>query len=112
VITADQKFKKRQKPQNMVYSAEQEAIIKAIYVIKRNGERLVIITDSFSTLMAVEGNINSKNPKTQSLRKLLDKEIEKVTILWVPGHMGIPGYEIADEEAKTALKDDLLATEK
>jgi ribonuclease HI len=62
--------------------------------------------------MAVEGDINSKNPKTLSLRKLLDEEREKVTRLWVPGHIGIPGNEIADEVAKAALEDDLLATEK
>jgi hypothetical protein len=74
------------KPQNTVYSAEQEAIIKEIYVTKRKGERRVIITDSLSTLMAVEGDINSKNPKTLSLRKLLDEEREKFTLLWVPGH--------------------------
>jgi ribonuclease HI len=55
----------------------------------------MIITDSLSTL-------------TLSLRKLLDEEREKATLLWVPGHMGIPGTEIADEEAK----DDLLATAK
>jgi hypothetical protein len=45
--------------------------------------------DSFNTLMAVESDINSKYPKTVSLRKLLDKETEKVTFLWVPGHMGM-----------------------
>jgi hypothetical protein len=28
------------------------------------------------------------------------------------GHMGIPGNEIADKETKTALEDNLLATEK
>jgi hypothetical protein len=40
VITADQKCRHRLKPQNTVYSAEQEAIIKAIYVTKtkRTGE--------------------------------------------------------------------------
>jgi hypothetical protein len=32
VITSDQKFKKRPKPQNTVYSAEQQALIKANYV--------------------------------------------------------------------------------
>jgi hypothetical protein len=63
VITPDQKFRIRVKPQNMVYSAELKAIIKAIYVTQRTSERQVIITDSLSTLMAVEGDINSENPK-------------------------------------------------
>jgi ribonuclease HI len=61
--------------------------------------------------MAIEGDINSKNLKTLSLRKLLDEEIEKITLLWRPRHMGIRGNEIADEEAKAALEDDLLFTE-
>jgi hypothetical protein len=39
VITPDQKFRKRLKFQNMVYSAEQKAIIKAIYVTQRTGRR-------------------------------------------------------------------------
>jgi ribonuclease HI len=68
--------------------------------------------DSLGTLMAVKGDINSKNPKTLSLRRLLDEEREKVTLLWVPGHMGIPGNEIADEEAKAALQHDFLTTKK
>jgi ribonuclease HI len=109
VITPDQKFIKRLRPQNTEYYAEQEAIIKAICV---TGERRMIITDYFSTLMAVEGDINSKNPKALSLRKLLNEVREKVTLLWLPGHMGIPVNEIAEEEAKGALKDDLLSTEK
>jgi hypothetical protein len=52
VITSDQKFRKRLKPQNTIYSAEQEAIIKATYVTKRTGERrvIIIITDSLSTV--------------------------------------------------------------
>jgi ribonuclease HI len=41
--------------------------------------------------MAVEGDINSKNPKTLSFLKLLNEEREKVTFFWVQGHMGIPG---------------------
>jgi hypothetical protein len=39
VITPDQKIRKILKPRNTVYSAEQEAIIKAIYVTQRTGER-------------------------------------------------------------------------
>jgi hypothetical protein len=60
--------------------------------------------------MAVDGNINSKNPKTLSFRKLLNEEREKVTLLWVPGYMGIPGNGIAEEEAKSTLEDVLLLT--
>jgi hypothetical protein len=112
MITPNQKFKKRLKPQNTVYKAKQEAIIKEIYVTQRTGERRVIITNSFNTLMAVEGDINLKNPKTLSPRKILDEEREKVNLLWEPGHTGKPGNEIAGKEAKTALEDDLLSTEK
>jgi hypothetical protein len=72
MIAPTKSLEKKLNPQNTVYSAEQESIIKAFYVIQRTGERRVIITDSLSTLMAVEGDINSKNPKTLSLRKLLD----------------------------------------
>jgi hypothetical protein len=42
---------------------------------------------SLSTLMTVEGDINSKNPKKLSFRKLLDEEREKFNFLWVPDHM-------------------------
>jgi ribonuclease HI len=112
VIKPDQKFRKRLNPQNTVYSAEQEANIKAIYVTQRTDERRVIITASLSTFMVVEGDINLKSPKTQSFIRLLSKERDKVTLLSVPGHMRLPVNEIADEQAKTALKYDLLATEK
>jgi hypothetical protein len=67
---------------------------------------------SQQTPLAHSWQWNSKNPKTLSLKKQLDEEREKVILLWVPGHMAIPRNEIADEEAKTALEDDLLATEK
>jgi hypothetical protein len=60
------------------------------------------------SLMSVKGDINSKNSKTLSL---LDEEREKGTLLWVPDQMGIPGREIADEEAKYTLEDDLLSIE-
>jgi ribonuclease HI len=60
--------------------------------------------------MEVAGDINSKNPKTLSLLKLLNEERE--TLFWVQGQMGIQRNRIADEEAKAALEDDFLTTEK
>jgi hypothetical protein len=58
--------------------------------------------------MAVEGNLNSQNPKTRTLRKLLDDEGENITLLWVPAHIERPGNETVVEETKTALKDNRL----
>jgi ribonuclease HI len=57
--------------------------------------------------MALEGDVNLKNAK-----KLLDEKGEKITLLWVPGNMGIPENEAANKEAKTALENILLPTEK
>jgi hypothetical protein len=45
----------------------------------------VIITDSLSTMMAVSDRKRTKNPKTQTIRKLMDQQREKITLLWVPG---------------------------
>jgi ribonuclease HI len=34
---------------------------------------------------------------------MMDRLTKQITILWVPGNMGIPRNEQADEEAKTTL---------
>jgi hypothetical protein len=44
--------------------------------------------DSLSTMMSV-------SPKTQTIRKLMDLQVGKITLLWVPGHVGITGNENA-----------------
>jgi hypothetical protein len=72
---------------------------------------MVILTDSVSTLMAIERNGNTKNPKTRILRKMrekmLDEEREKVSFVWAL----ITGNEIANIEAKTSLDDVIHPTE-
>jgi hypothetical protein len=42
---------------------------------------------------------------------MMDRLKKQITLLRVPGHMGIPGNEQADEEAKAALDDDLQQNE-
>jgi ribonuclease HI len=97
--------------QNTIYSAEQEAIIKAIGTTRKSNKKRVILTDSLSTMMATERNGDTKNPKTRILRKMIDEEGAKVSLVWVPGHKGITGNEMADIEAKTALDDVIYPTE-
>jgi ribonuclease HI len=58
-------------------------------------------------MTAINGNNHTKNPKTITLREMMDRHRKQITLLWVPGHMGIPGNEQADEEAKAALDDDI-----
>jgi ribonuclease HI len=111
VITQNLTYRRRVHEQNTVNSTEQEAIIKAISMTEGTQHDKVIITDSMSTLTAIQGNNHTRNPKTKKLREMIDRLKKRITLLWVPGHMSIPGNEKADEEAKAALEDDLNQNE-
>jgi archaellum biogenesis ATPase FlaH len=63
-----------------MYSAEQSAIINAIYSTKKIEGPKVMITDSLSTMMVVSDRKRRKNPKTQTNRKLMDQQEGK---MWV-----------------------------
>jgi hypothetical protein len=73
VVLSENTIKRRQFPQNSIYSAEQSAIINAIYSTASYNRKRVIITDSLSTIIAVSDRKRSKNPKTQLIRKLIDQ---------------------------------------
>jgi hypothetical protein len=62
--------------------------------------------------MATESRTPTKNPKTQTMRKMLDQEGPKITLLWAHSHKGIPGKEKADQAAKEALDKDIPATKR
>jgi hypothetical protein len=74
IVKEEHTIKKRIIPQNTVFSAEQSAIIGAIQSEKNSRLKIVIITDSLSTIMAVESRTPTKNSKTQTIRKMLDQE--------------------------------------
>jgi hypothetical protein len=57
-----------------VFIVEQSAIIGAIQSKKNSRQKIVIITDSLSTIMAAESRTPTKNPKKQTIRKLLDQK--------------------------------------
>jgi ribonuclease HI len=87
-----------------VFSAKQSAIIEAIQSEKNYRHEIV------STIMAAENRIATKNPKTQTIRKMLDHEGPRITLLWVPSHVGIQGNEEAAQAAKQALDEDISTT--
>jgi hypothetical protein len=76
-------IKKRILPQNTVLSAEQSAIIGAIQSEKNSSHEIVITTDSLSTIMAAGRRPSTKNPKTETIRKMLDQKRPRITLLWV-----------------------------
>jgi ribonuclease HI len=112
IVEEEHKIKKKILPQNTVFSAEQSAIIGAIQSEKNSRHKIVIITDSLSTKMAAESRTPTKNPKTQTIRKMLDLEGPIITHLWCPSHKGIPGKQKANQAAKEALDEDIPTTER
>jgi hypothetical protein len=63
-VLSESTIKRRQFPQNSIYSAEQSAIIYAIYSTASYNQKRVIVTDSLSTIIAVSDRKRSKNPIT------------------------------------------------
>jgi hypothetical protein len=70
---------KKMRLQNTINITEQEVIINAKQSIKKSLKKTAIITDSLNSLMAIEGNDDTNNPKTKTLRKQLDKEGENAS---------------------------------
>jgi hypothetical protein len=76
IVKEEHMIKRRILPQNTVFSVEQSAIIGAIQSKKNSRHKMVIITDSLSTIMAAESRTPTKNPKTQTIRKIRkDREL-------------------------------------
>jgi ribonuclease HI len=77
----------------------------------KDPRKKVIATYSLSTLMAASDKKETKNPETQTIRKLLEHEGAKITQLWVPSHVQIPGNKEADNATKESFGDKVEKTE-
>jgi hypothetical protein len=107
IVKEGHTIKKRILPQNTVFSAEHSAIFGAIQSEKNSRNEIVIITDTLSTIMAAESRKPTKNPKTQTVRKMLE-----LLFIWVPSHKRIPSNKKANQAVKEALDEDIPTSEK
>lgn len=87
-----------------VYSAEIMAVCTAIRNIKSK-EKTVIFSDSASTLRALETG-SSRNPWIQACEYACQGK--NISFVWVPGHAGISGNEVADSLANKGRSSDLV----
>jgi len=85
-----------------IFSAEIIAIYHAVLLAKHSPNSSVICSDSLLALNAIANPSNNFfYPAT--IRQILLKNINKISIIWIPGDCGIQGNEVADETAKNAF---------
>jgi len=92
-----------------VLSSEIIAIQEAINICVKIPGKHVICTDSLSSISSITNNNNHSHYAT-SVRNLVTNHFPKISLVWVPSHIGLVGNENADEAAKLASKFPLTLT--
>ena len=89
-----------------IFTAEAKAVNLAFDFVRTcdSDNKFIIFSDSRSVLKAMN-HTSSNNPQIQ---KLLEKYHEllankEIVLCWIPSHIGIPGIEIVDQQAKASL---------
>ena len=85
------------------YGEELRALEAAAIWLTETSQRgnIVICSDSQSLLRAVVG----RSRDTATIREHFAELSDRLTLMWVPSHVGIPGNELADEAAKVAATE-------
>lgn len=104
VVGENISFERQLPPECSIFTAEAAALAKAVLIAPRN-KPTIIVSDSASCLEAVQKG-TLKHPFIQEIDKNLGSK--KITFIWVPGHVSIPGNEAADVAAKRGRTKRLL----
>lgn len=88
------------------------AIAAQLACLEETVERVYICSDSLAALSALK-NYTTESKQVLECHNLLNRLAEKrsVEILWVPGHKGIRGNEIADDLARLGARETLMGPE-
>ena len=95
-----------------IFTAESIALLFAIErtedILPAN--KFTIFTDSLSCLLALK-NLQVKNAYIRRIADKVDRLTNEgitINLCWIPSHVGIPGNELADSAAKTALESETI----
>ena len=94
-----------------IYTAELRALLLALEIIESSEKKhFVIFSDSLSTMQALK-NRNPNHPLITKIFSWLSNLTVHLNMTiffcWIPGHIGIPRNEQADELAKRAIDLDV-----
>lgn len=110
IIMSDKILKNSTLPKyTTIFSAEIIAIHNALLAIKTSKKKIAICTDSLSSLEAISNPHNNEYYPNQ-IRQIIIERQPNIKLIWVPGHSGIHGNELADRTAKAALTAPLITT--
>lgn len=91
------------------FSAEIIAIYESVKKIRHTRGKFAICTDSLSALDSIK-NLNNDQMYPNMIRQIIIERQPHIRLIWIPGHCGITGNEIADESAKAAISAPMITT--